>query len=177
MSLKDVPAGDKLPQQFNVVIEIAAASGPVKYEVCKKTGVLVVDRFLPTAMFYPANYGYIPQTLCDDGDPLDVLVLAPHAIEPGAVIAARPLGVLNMTDEKGGDAKLLAVPTEKLCPMYAHYQSLDDLPPLTLEQIQHFFEQYKALEKGKWVKLDGWGDKAAAEREVENSVKLYREKG
>ncbi|MBV7435334.1 inorganic diphosphatase [Cardiobacteriaceae bacterium TAE3-ERU3] len=177
MSLKNVPAGKNLPESFNVVIEISANSGPVKYEIDKETGALTVDRFMPTAMYYPANYGYIPQTLCDDGDPLDVLVLTPHPVEPGCVIESRALGVLHMTDEKGGDAKLLAVPTEKLCPIYAQYQSIDDLPELTLEQIRHFFEQYKALEKGKWVKLDGWGDKAAAEEEVRNSVKLYQKEG
>ncbi|UJF23699.1 inorganic diphosphatase [Suttonella sp. R2A3] len=177
MSLNDIPAGDNLPETFNAIIEIAANAGPVKYEIDKDSGTLAVDRFLPTAMFYPANYGYIPHTLCDDGDPLDVLVLTPHAVMPGCSLEARALGVLRMTDEKGGDAKLLAVPTEKSCPMYAHYQSLDDLPPLTLEQIRHFFEQYKALEKGKWAKIDGWGDKAEAITEIENSVKLYQEKG
>lgn len=176
MGIQDVPAGNKLPDVFNVIIEIPANAAPVKYEIDKDSGVLAVDRFMPTAMFYPANYGYIPQTLCDDGDPLDVLVLTPHPVQAGCMMEARALGVLKMTDEKGGDAKLLAVPTEKSCPMYAHYQSFNDLPPLTLEQIQHFFEQYKALEKGKWVKITGWKDKDAALAEIRHSVQLYQGK-
>lgn len=176
MSLLHVSAGDNLPESFNVVIEIASGSGPVKYEIDKESGALAVDRFMGTAMSYPANYGYIPNTLCDDGDPLDVLVLTPFPLIAGCVVQCRALGVLEMSDEKGGDAKLLALPTKKICPVYNEINALEDIPELTRQQIQHFFEQYKALESGKWVKIEGWKDAQAAKKAIEDSVKLFQSK-
>lgn len=172
--MNTLTAGKSLPDDFNVIIEIGAFSSPVKYEFDKESGMIAVDRFMATAMVYPANYGFIPQTLCDDGDPLDVLVLTPHPLQPGCFVRCRPLGVLDMTDEKGGDSKLLAVPIEKLCPMYAHMQNLNDVPELIREQIRHFFEHYKDLEKGKWVKLEKWHDKEKAQQVIMESVDLYQ---
>ncbi len=172
MSFANVTRGET-PNKLNVIIEIPANSGSIKYEVDKESQCLVVDRFMATSLQYPANYGYVPQTLCGDGDPLDVLVLTPEPLVPGCVVEARPVGVLRMTDEAGEDFKILALPTEKACPMYANMQDISDVPELVLEQIRHFFEHYKDLDKGKWVKLDGYGDKAEAIREVEASIKLY----
>ena len=174
MSLNLVPAGDKLPSEFNVVIEIPMNADPVKYEVDKDSGAVFVDRFMMTAMHYPCNYGYIPQTLSEDGDPVDVLVLTPFPIQVGAVIACRALGVMNMEDEAGKDAKLLARPIDKLYAPYRHLKTLDDLPVEELERIQHFFEHYKDLEKGKWVKLSGWADVAAAEAEIQSSADRFQ---
>ncbi|MDY6829926.1 MAG: inorganic diphosphatase [Pseudomonadota bacterium] len=173
MSLSSIPSGAKVPDEFNVVIEIPAHSDPVKYEVDKLTAALFVDRFLSAPMFYPCNYGYIPQTLCGDGDPLDVLVVTPHALLTGSVIRARAVGVLKMTDESGEDAKLLAVPVPKLTPIYDQVQEVDDLPPQLVAQIQHFFSHYKDLETGKWVRIDGWGDSAEARKEVLQSIDRY----
>ncbi len=175
MSLGNVKRGDT-PNKFNVIIEIPANAGTIKYEVEKDTQCLTVDRFMKTALQYPANYGYVPETLCGDGDPLDVLVLTPEPLVPGCVIEARPVGVLRMSDEAGQDSKLLALPTEKACPMFANIQDLADVPELVLEQIKHFFEHYKDLDEGKWVKLDGYGDKAEALAEVEDSIRIYNEK-
>ncbi len=174
MSLDRVPAGSKLPDEFNVIIEIPANSDPVKYEVDKDTGAVFVDRFMLTAMHYPCNYGYIPQTLSDDGDPADVLVVTPFPIQIGAVIKCRPLGVLHMDDEGGGDAKLLAVPVDKLYPVYRDIKKPEDLPAEDLARIQHFFEHYKDLEKGKWVKIKGWGGIDEARAEVEKSAARYQ---
>jgi inorganic pyrophosphatase len=174
MSLHNVPAGDKVPDQFNVIIEIPMNSDPIKYEVDKDTGALFVDRFMSTAMHYPCNYGYIPQTLADDGDPVDVLVLTPFPLVPGVVVKCRPLGVLQMDDEAGGDAKLLAVPIDKVLPIYAQWKTPDDVTPLLLRQIQHFFEHYKDLEAGKWVKVKGWEGADAAKKEVANGVQSYQ---
>ncbi|MPV85354.1 inorganic diphosphatase [Ostreibacterium oceani] len=173
MSLSKVTRGDT-PNRFNVIIEIPAYAGTVKYEVDKDTQCLTVDRFMKTALQYPANYGYVPDTLCGDGDPLDVLVLTPEPLVPGCVIEARPIGVLHMSDEAGEDAKLLALPTEKACPMYANMQDITDIPELVLDQIKHFFEHYKDLDQGKWVKLDGYGNKAEALTAVEDAVALYK---
>ena len=173
MSLNNVQPGSKIPDQFNVIIEIPMNSDPVKYEVDKESGAVFVDRFMGTAMHYPCNYGYIPQTLSEDGDPADVLVLTPFPIRPGVVITCRALGVLHMDDESGGDAKLLAVPTEKILPMYADIQKMEDLNPLVTQQIQHFFEHYKDLEKGKWVKVKGWEGIDAAKKEIMSSVERY----
>jgi inorganic pyrophosphatase len=173
MSLNNVQPGSKIPDQFNVIIEIPMNSDPVKYEVDKESGAVFVDRFMGTAMHYPCNYGYIPQTLSEDGDPADVLVLTPFPIPPGVVITCRALGVLHMDDESGGDAKLLAVPTEKILPMYANIQKMEDLNPLVTQQIQHFFEHYKDLEKGKWVKVKGWEGIEAAKQEIMGSVERY----
>jgi inorganic pyrophosphatase len=173
MSLLKVPAGDKLPHEFNVVIEIPMNADPVKYEIDKDTGAVFVDRFILTAMHYPCNYGYIPQTLSEDGDPADVLVITPFPIQIGAVIQCRAIGVLKMEDESGGDAKLLAVPVTKLYPNYANVKEHSDLSPLETARIQHFFEHYKDLEGGKWVKVKGWKGVAAAHEEIEASVKRY----
>lgn len=173
MSVKNISAGNALPDDFNVVIEISALAPPIKYEFDSDSGLLAVDRFMYTPMFYPANYGFIPSTLCDDGDPLDVLVLTPHPLQAGCMVRCRPLGVLEMSDEKGGDNKLLAVPIEKLCPLYQNIQNLDDVPQLTRDQIRHFFEHYKDLEPGKWVKLDAWRDKEYAKKVILDSVALF----
>jgi len=175
MSLDRVKPGRALPDDFNVIIEIPMNADPIKYEVDKETGALFVDRFMMTAMHYPCNYGYIPQTLSDDGDPVDVLVIAPFPVNVGAVIRCRPIGVLKMTDEAGGDAKLLAVPVDSVLPMYKHWHKPDDLQPERLSQIRHFFEHYKDLEPGKWVKIDGWLGPAEARDEIMASVARYRE--
>lgn len=173
MSLDRVPAGSKLPDEFNVIVEIPMNADPVKYEVDKESGAVFVDRFMLTAMHYPCNYGYIPQTISDDGDPVDVLVMAPFPIQVGAVIRCRAIGVLQMDDEAGGDAKLLALPVDKLYPPYRHIQTPEDLPAEELARIQHFFEHYKDLEKGKWVKVKGWEGVDAARKEIEASAKRY----
>lgn len=159
MSYSKIPAGKDLPNDIYVAIEIPANHAPIKYEIDKDTDCLFVDRFMATPMFYPANYGFIPNTLADDGDPLDVLVVTPYPVAPGSVIRARPVGVLHMTDEAGGDAKLIAVPHDKLSVLYKDVKEYTDLPALLLEQIKHFFENYKDLEKGKWVKVEGWGQR------------------
>ena len=173
MSLDRVPAGNKLPDEFNVVIEIPMNADPVKYEVDKDTGAVFVDRFMLTAMHYPCNYGYIPQTLSDDGDPVDVLVMTPFPIQVGAVVTCRALGMLKMEDESGLDAKLLAVPITKLYPVYSHLKSTDDVSKEVLEQIRHFFEHYKDLEKGKWVKVTGWEGLDAAAKEITDSAARF----
>src|SRR5699024_652087 len=166
MSLHRVPAGKNLPDEFNVVIEIPMNADPVKYEVDEDTGCIFVDRFMLAAMHYPCNYGYVPQTLSEDGDPVDVLVITPFPVQVGAVIACRAIGVLQMEDEAGKDAKVLAVPTDKLYPVYRDIQSPQDLPEQELQRIKHFFEHYKDLEPGKWVKVQGWEDAAAARAEI-----------
>lgn len=173
MSLDQVPAGAKLPDEFNVVIEIPMNSDPVKYEVNKEFGAVFVDRFMLTAMHYPANYGYIPQTISDDGDPVDVLVMAPFPVQVGVVIRCRAVGVLQMDDEAGGDAKLLAVPVDKIYPPYRHIQKPEDFPEEDLARIRHFFEHYKELEKGKWVKVKGWEGPQAARNEILASARRY----
>jgi len=167
MNLDRIPAGDDVPKSVNVLIEIPMRSDPVKYEVDKDSGALFVDRLMSTAMHYPCNYGYIPHTLADDGDPVDVLVITPFPLVPGCVIKCRPIGVLSMSDEAGQDQKVLAVPVDKTSGgLYSKIQGTDDLPELTLRQITHFFEHYKDLEKGKWVKVEGWQDLKAAEAEI-----------
>ncbi len=175
MNLDRVTSGRNLPEEFNVIIEIPMNADPIKYEVDKETGALFVDRFMMTAMHYPCNYGYIPHTLCDDGDPVDVLVITPVPVTVGAVIRCRPIGVLNMDDEAGGDAKLVAVPIDKVLPIYKHWKKPEDLQPERLAQIQHFFEHYKDLEKGKWVKVKGWGGPEEAKQEILDGVKRYKE--
>ncbi len=174
MSINDIPAGKNLPDEINVIIEIPANSDPVKYEVDKDTGALMVDRFMATAMFYPCNYGYIPNTLSEDGDPLDVLVPTPYPLINGAVIKCRPVGVLKMEDESGIDAKLIAVPVDKLSVIYRDVNEATDLPALLLQQIEHFFEHYKDLEKGKWVKVQGWANAAEAKAEIIKSVEAVK---
>lgn len=169
MSLSDVPAGKNLPEEINVIIEIPANADPIKYEVDKDTGTVWVDRFMSSPMFYPCNYGFVNKTLSLDGDPVDVLVPTPHPLAPGTVITCRPVGVLNMTDESGEDAKIFAVPVSKLTKEYDHIKDVSDIPELLKAQITHFFEHYKELEKGKWVKIDGWADAAAAKEEIVSS--------
>ena len=173
MSLNNVNAGRDVPNDFNVVIEIPMNADPIKYEVDKESGAIFVDRFMGTAMHYPCNYGYIPNTIADDGDPCDVLVITPFALIPGVVVRCRALGVLKMTDEAGGDSKILAVPVEKILPVYSHLQKVEDVQELTLRQIQHFFEHYKDLEKGKWVKVEGWEGPDAAKAEILAGVKNH----
>ena len=174
MNFDNVPAGKDLPGDINVVIEIPANHDPIKYEIDKDSNAVFVDRFMATPMFYPANYGYIPNTLSEDGDPLDVLVVTPYPVVPGSVIRCRPVGILNMSDEAGQDAKLLAVPHDKLTTLYKDVQEASDLPELLIKQIEHFFENYKDLEAGKWVKVDGWADAEAARAEVTKAVAAYQ---
>jgi len=174
MSLDRVDAGRDLANDFNVIVEIPMHSDPIKYEVDKETGALFVDRFVSTSMHYPCNYGYIPRTLSEDGDPVDVLVITPFALVPGVVVRCRPIGLLKMADEGGRDAKLLAVPIDRLTPLYRHVETARDLPELTLAQISHFFAHYKDLEPGKWVKVEGWGSPAEARREIRAGVKRFR---
>ncbi len=174
MSYNSIPAGKDLPNDVYVVIEIPANHSPIKYEIDKDMDCLLVDRFMATPMFYPANYGYIPNTLADDGDPLDVLVVTPYPVQPGSVIRARAVGVLNMEDEAGEDAKLVAVPHEKLTQLYNDVQDVDDLPQLLRDQIGHFFENYKDLEKGKWVKVKGWDNAEAARKMITDSAAAYK---
>lgn len=173
MILERVNAGRDVPNDLNVIIEIPANADPVKYEVDKETGALFVDRFLGTPMHYPCNYGYIPDTLCEDGDPLDVLVVTPFPLVSGCVVRSRPLGLLQMSDEKGGDAKLVAVPIKKQCPMYDKVESIDDLPKMLIDQIAHFFQHYKDLEPGKWVKIEGWIGLEGAKKEIQESVERF----
>ena len=174
MSLNLVDSGRDLANDVNVIIEIPMHADPIKYEVDKATGALFVDRFVSTAMHYPCNYGYVPQTLSDDGDPVDVLVITPFALMPGVVVRVRPIGILKMSDEGGGDTKLLAVPIDKATPLYRHVETVRDLPELVISQITHFFQHYKDLEPGKWVKIDGWGSPEEARREIQASVKRYK---
>ncbi|MGH8750226.1 MAG: inorganic diphosphatase [Burkholderiales bacterium] len=173
MNLDRVGPGRDLPDDFNVIIEIPMNADPIKYELDKETGALFVDRFMSTAMFYPCNYGYIPRTISDDGDPVDVLVLSPVPLISGVVVRCRPVGMLQMSDEAGGDAKLLAVPIEKLLSIYGRIKTPEDLPELTLARIAHFFEHYKDLEPGKWVKLTGWAGPQAAREEIMTGVTRY----
>jgi inorganic pyrophosphatase len=176
MSLDRVDAGRDLANDFNVIIEIPMHADPIKYEVDKETGALFVDRFVSTAMHYPCNYGYVPKTLSGDGDPVDVLVITPFALMPGVVVRCRPLGLLKMSDEAGEDTKLLAVPIDKLTPLYRHLETVRDLPEVTLSQISHFFAHYKDLEPGKWVKVEGWGSPEEAKAEIRNGVKQFKAK-
>ena len=174
MSLNNVTPGSKTPEVFNVVIEISANSAPVKYEVDKESGCLFVDRFLGTAMHYPVNYGYVPQTLSGDGDPVDVLVMTPFPLPSGVVVPCRAIGILQMEDEGGVDGKVLAVPTQKLLPSYDKINHLSDIHELTLQQIAHFFEHYKDLEKGKWVKVLGWEGLESAKKEITDGIANFK---
>lgn len=177
MSLNLVGPGDNAPHEINVIVEIPAHTGPVKYEVDKKSGAVWVDRFMSTSMFYPCNYGYVPESLAEDGDPLDVLVVTPYPLIAGTVITCRPVGVMDMEDEAGDDAKIVAVPITKVSRIYEHVQAAKDLPEGLVHTIEHFFTHYKDLEKGKWVKMRGWGDAAAAERYIEQALKRYPREG
>ncbi len=174
MSLNNVKPGTNIPDSFNVVVEIPAESDPVKYEVDKESGAVFVDRFLTVAMYYPCNYGYIPQTLSGDGDPVDVLIITPYPLLPGVVVPCRALGILKMEDEAGVDGKVLAVPTTKILPMYENWKTVEDVNPMRLKAISHFFEHYKDLEDGKWVKVLGWGGIDAAHKESLDGVESYK---
>jgi inorganic pyrophosphatase len=162
MDIARITAGRSPPYDINVVVEIPQGGEPVKYELDKQSGALVVDRFLNTAMFYPGNYGFVPHTLADDGDPIDVLIVGTAAVVPGAVVRCRPVGALVMEDEKGPDEKIIAVPVDELHPYYVGIRSYQDLPPNLCGQIAHFFRHYKDLEAGKWVRVGDWVDAEAA---------------
>ncbi len=174
MRIEAIPIGRNPPEDVNVIVEVAIGGEPIKYELDKNAGTLVVDRFLYTPMRYPGNYGFVPHTLSDDGDPIDVLVANTRPIIPGAVINVRPVGVMKMNDESGGDEKIIAVPSPKLTQRYVNVHNYTDLPSITLEQIQHFFEHYKDLEPGKWVKLLGWGDAAEAKVLIVEAIERAR---
>jgi inorganic pyrophosphatase len=171
MAFERVSAGKDVPNDINVIIEIPAQSDPIKFEVDKDSGAIFVDRFMGTTMRYPLNYGYVPHTVAGDGDPVDVLVVTPFPLQPGVVIRCRPVGLLKMEDESGVDAKVVAVPVSKLTPLYDKVHSLEDLPELLLKQTVHFFEHYKDLEPGKWVKVLGWAGVEEAKQEILAGVK------
>ena len=173
MNLDRVGPGKDIPNEFNVIIEIPSHSDPVKYEVDKETGAMFVDRFMNTAMHYPCNYGYIPKTLSEDGDPVDVLVVTPIPLISGSVIQCRAVGVLMMEDESGNDAKILAVPIDKLCVSFREMKTHECLPKLLINQITHFFEHYKDLEENKWVKIQGWEGADTAAKEITSSIDRY----
>lgn len=173
MRIDAISTGKNPPHEVNVIVEVPVGGEPIKYEMDKEAGTLVVDRFLYTSMRYPGNYGFIPHTLSEDGDPCDVLIANQRGIVPGAIIAVRPVGVLLMTDEAGGDEKIIAVPVPKLTRRYEHVSNYTDLPPITLQQIEHFFVHYKDLETGKWVKVEGWGDAAAARAKIQEAIDRY----
>jgi inorganic pyrophosphatase len=173
MSLEKVTAGKDAPNTFNVIIEIPMNADPVKYEVDKESGAIFVDRFMSTSMHYPTNYGYVPKTISGDGDPVDVLVITPVPLYPGVVVTCRPIGILRMEDEAGVDGKILAVPTDKILSIYTQWQKPEDLNPLRLKTIAHFFEHYKDLEVGKWVKVLGWDGPDAARQEVREGMENY----
>ena len=170
MRIDAIPVGDNPPHEVNVLIEVPTGGEPIKYEMDKDAGTMFVDRFLYTPMRYPGNYGFIPHTLSDDGDPIDVLVPNKRPIMPGAVMACRPIGVLTMEDEAGMDEKIIAIPTSKLTLRYDDVLEVKDLPEITLKQISHFFEHYKDLEDDKWVKIQGWGDAAKAREMIEEAI-------
>jgi len=174
MSLDNVTPGDQLPHAFNVIIEIPMNADPVKYEVDKATGAIFVDRFMSTSMHYPTNYGYVPKTISGDGDPVDVLVITPVPLIPGVVVTCRPIGILKMEDEAGMDGKVLAVPTDKILSIYTQWQKPEDLNPMRLKTIAHFFEHYKDLEQGKWVKILGWEGPQSAIQEVLDGIANYQ---
>lgn len=176
MGLESLQAGKQIPDDINVVIEIPSHASPIKYEVDKESGMVMVDRFLGTAMFYPCEYGFVPHTLSEDGDPVDVLVVSPFSLLPGSIIRCRPIGMLRMTDESGKDAKILAVPVDKLTTRYQHVHKPDDIGKELMNAIEHFFTHYKDLESGKWVKVDGWEDVESAKNEIIAGVKRYQQK-
>ena len=174
MNIESIPPGKDAPNDVNVVIEVPVGGEPIKYEMDKSSGALFVDRFLYTSMRYPGNYGFVPNTLSDDGDAIDVLVASTRAITPGAVINCRPIGVLIMKDEAGQDEKVIAVPSSKLTLRYEEIENVSDLPKITLDQIEHFFAHYKDLESDKWVQLDRWGDAAEARDLIQPSYECLR---
>jgi inorganic pyrophosphatase len=174
MSLDNVTPGNKAPEQFNVIIEIPMNADPVKYEVDKATSAIFVDRFMSTAMHYPTNYGYVPKTISGDGDPVDVLVITPVPLIPGVVVTCRAIGILKMEDEAGMDGKVLAVPIDKILSLYTRWQKPEDLSPVRLKTIAHFFEHYKDLEQGKWVKVLGWEGPESARQEIMDGIASYQ---
>jgi inorganic pyrophosphatase len=173
MSLHEVPVGRNVPDDVNVIIEIPMNSPAVKYEVDKKSGAMFLDRMLKTAMHYPCNYGYIPHTLCGDGDPVDVLVVMPVPVQSGAVVTCRPVGMLRMEDESGDDAKIIAVPTEDITGLYRNVKCVADIDELLRMQITHFFDHYKDLETGKWVNIKGWEETDSARREILEAIERF----
>jgi len=177
MRINAISIGKNPPEDINVIIEVAIGGEPIKYEMDKEAGTLVVDRFLYTPMRYPGNYGFVPHTLSDDGDPIDVLVANTRPIVPGAVINVRPVGVLKMQDDGGGDEKIIAVPSLKVTQRYVNIRNYTDMPSITLEQILHFFEHYKDLEPGKWVKVLGWGDAAEAKALIMSAIERAKKAG
>ncbi|HUN12066.1 MAG TPA: inorganic diphosphatase [Rhabdaerophilum sp.] len=176
MRIDAISIGKNPPHDVNVIIEVPIGGEPIKYEMDKDAGTLIVDRFLYTPMRYPGNYGFVPHTLSDDGDPIDVLVANTRPIIPGAVINVKPIGVLRMEDDGGGDEKIIAVPSAKLTQRYSHVENYTQLPEITWKQIEHFFLHYKDLEPGKWVKLLGWGDAADARRLIVEAIERARKK-
>jgi inorganic pyrophosphatase len=177
MRIEHISIGRNPPKEVNVIVEVPVGGAPIKYEMDKKAGTLVVDRFLYTSMRYPGNYGFVPHTLSDDGDPIDVLVANQRGIVPGAVMAVRPVGVLKMQDEAGGDEKIIAVPVPRLTRRYEKITNYTQLPEITLQQIEHFFAHYKDLEGGKWVKVLGWGDVSEAEQMIMDSIARAEKQG
>ena len=176
MRIDAVSIGRNPPHEVNVIVEVPVGGEPIKYEMDKEAGTLVVDRFLYTSMRYPGNYGFIPHTLSDDGDPCDVLIANQRGIIPGAIVAVRPVGVLLMTDEAGGDEKIIAVPVPRLSRRYEKVLNYTDLPEITIQQIEHFFVHYKDLEVGKWVKVQGWGDAEQARARIVQAIERARAK-
>lgn len=170
MRIDAIPTGNNPPEDINVIIEVPVGGEPIKYEMDKASGALFVDRYLYTSMRYPGNYGFVPHTLSDDGDPIDVLVASTRAITPGAVLNCRPIGALMMTDEAGGDEKIVAVPSLKLTRRYEKVTNYSDLPQITIQQIEHFFAHYKDLEGDKWVRVDGWVDAEAARKLIQDGI-------
>lgn len=175
MRIDAISIGNNPPEDVNVIIEVPVGGQPIKYELDKESGVLVVDRFLYTPMFYPGNYGFVPHTLSDDGDPIDVLVCNTRPLVPGCVINARPIGVLIMEDNAGQDEKIIAVPSSHLTKRYDHVMEYSDIPKITLQQIEHFFEHYKDLEPGKWVKIDDWHGSEDAQRLINAAIERAKE--
>lgn len=176
MRIDAIAIGENPPTDINVIVEVPTGGEPIKYEMDKEAGTVVVDRFLYTSMRYPGNYGFIPHTLSEDGDPIDVLVASTRGLIPGCVINCRPIGVLKMTDDKGPDEKIIAVPSPHLSGMYREVHELSDLPRPRIEQIKHFFEHYKDLEEGKWVRIEGWGDASQARQVISQAIELARTK-
>ena len=170
MDISKISIGKNAPEEVNVIIENTAGGVPVKYEIDKDSGAIFVDRFVHTPMFYPGNYGFIPHTLSGDGDPVDVLVMSPLPVIAGAVLPSRPIGVLLMEDDGGQDEKIIAVPTTKMFPYHENVETVEDLPQITRDQIEHFFTHYKDLEKGKWAKILGWADAAKAREMIQEGI-------
>ncbi|EJF77458.1 inorganic pyrophosphatase [Bartonella sp. DB5-6] len=175
MNIKEIPVGKNPPEDINVIVEVSLGGQPIKYEMDKKSEALFVDRFLHTSMVYPGNYGFIPHTLSDDGDPIDVLICNTRPLIPGCVINVRPIGALIMEDDGGKDEKIIAVPTPTLTKRYINIHDYTDLPEITLKQVEHFFEHYKDLEPGKWVKIEGWRDKSFAHELIMQAIERNKE--